>query len=143
MVTPSSWILVPSFGAFQRQSRFQRRSWVPTVDQVELRISSYAILCRIDGERQPLCVLVSILLIRIYTVHLQRPRQGLHYSFGCYIRLRSICHGSTLFLPRDPVEYSEEIGQESWLSIMADCFTGSKSSKHTLLVTFSDRLSSS
>ena len=143
MVTPSSCILVPSFGASQRQSRFQRRSWVPTVDQVEWRISSYAILCRIDGERQSLCVLVPNFLIRICNVHLQRPRQGLHHPFCCSIRLGSICHSGTLILPRDPVEHSKEIGHESWLSIMADRFTGSKSSKHTLLVIFSDRLSSS
>ena len=113
MVRSSSWILVPSLGASQRQSRFQRRSWVPTVDQAQWRISSYAILCRIDGERQPLCVLVPILLIRICNVYLQRPRQGLHHSLCCSIRLGSICHSSTLFLPRDPVERSEEIGHES------------------------------
>ena len=143
MVTPSSLILVASFGASQRQSRFQRRSWVPTVDQVKWRISPYAILCRIDGERQPLCVLVPTLQIRICNVHVQRPRQGLHHLFCCSICLGSIGHSSTMFLPRDPVELSEEIGHESWLSIIADRFTGSKSSKHKLFVAFSDRLSSS
>ena len=122
---------------------FQRRSWVPTVDQVEWRISSHTILYRNDGKCQPLCVLVSILLIFICDVDLQRSRQCLHYSFCCSIRLGSICHSSTLFLPRDPVERSEEIGHESWLSIMTNRFTGSKSSKHTIFVTFSNRLSSS
>ena len=143
MVTPSSWILVTSFSASQRRSRFQGRSWVPTVDQVKWLISSYAILCRIDGQRQPLCVLLRILLIRICNVHLQRTRQGLHHSFCCSIRMGSIYHSSTLFRPRDPVERSEEVRHESWLSIIKDRFTGSKSSKHILFVTFSDRLSTS
>ena len=143
MVTPSSSILIPSFGASQRKSRFQCRDWVPTVDQVEWRIYSYAILCRIDGERQPLCVLVPILLIRICNVHLQSPRQGLHHSFCCSIRLGSIYHGCKLFLLRDPIERSKEIGHEPWLSIVTDRFTGPESSKHTFLVTLSDRLCSS
>ena len=113
------------------------------MDQVEWSISSHAILCRIDGERQPLGVFVPILLIRIHYVHLQSSRQGLHHSFCFPIRLRSVRHGCTLFLPRDPIERSEEIGHEPWLSIVTDRFTGPESSKHTLFVTFSDRLSSS
>ena len=143
MISPSSGFSVPLFGATQGQSGFQRRSWVPTVDQVEWSISSHAILFRIDDESQSLGVFIPILLICIRDVHFQSSRQCLHHSVCCPIRLRSVLHGFTLFLPRDLIERSEEIGHKPWLSIVADRFTGPKSSKHTLLVTLSNRLRSS
>ena len=133
-------VLDPVVWCFTMSKSLSTSMWGPTVYPVEWSVSSYAILFRIDGERRPLGVLVPIFLMCVHDVHFQSSRQGMYHSFCCSIRLGSICHSSTLFLPRDPVERLEEIGHETWLSIMADRSTGPKSSEQTLLVTLVDRL---
>ena len=101
----------------------------PSVDQIEWSISPHKIMFRINGGRQPFGVFVPIYLIRVHDVHFQSSRQCLHHSVCAPIRLRSVLHGRTFFLPKDPNGRSIEIRHRFWLSIMADRFTGPKSSK--------------
>ena len=142
VIAPSTQFVIPSL-VTQWQSRSQRLSWVPTVDQIEWGISPYTIMCRVDGGASTSRRIHPNLSIGIPDIHLQSSRQCLHHSFCCPIRLRSVRHGCTLFLLRDPIERSEDIGHESRLSTVADRFTDLKSSKHTLFITLSDRLCSS
>ena len=128
IVTPSSCFLIPSLGGWPMTKLLPASIVISAVDQIEYSISPHKIMFRINGGRQHFGVFVPIFLNCVRDVHLQSSRQCLHHSVCAPIRLRSVRHGRTLFLPHDPNRRSIKIGHRFWLSIMAGRFTGPKSS---------------
>ena len=110
------------------------------MDQIERSISADPIVCRIHGKCQSFCVFIPVFLLYVRDVHLNRPSQRLHHTLRSSVRLRSVRHGRTLLLPCDPIKCPKKVGHKSRLPVVTYSFTGSKSSKHTFFVSFSDRL---
>ena len=131
---------ITCFGASQRKVCFQRRSRVPSVDEIERSISPDSVMRRIDGEGQSLGVLIPVLLVHVRYIHLERPGQRLYHPYGGAICLRPIRHCSTLLLTGNTVECAKEIRHESRFAIIAHRFARSKSPDDAFFVSFRDRL---
>ena len=80
----------------------------PTHESDKMEYPLDPILCGVDRKCEPFSILISILLVDISHIHLERSCQRLHHSFDRSISLGSIGLGSTLLLTYDLAEAREK-----------------------------------
>ena len=140
MITPSTGVTITCFGASQRKGYFQRRSRVPSVDEIKRGVTPDSIMRCIIVEGQSLGVLIPVLLVHIRDIHLERPGQCLDHPFGDAICRRQIRHCNTLILTGNKFECAKEIRHEPRFAIMMVRFDRPKSPEDAFFIPYHDRL---